>query len=71
MMLVPCAASHRKGHLEAVFHIFAHPKGHAHFKLVFDSSFPNNIDLTDFCKDIKKQIPKEAAERIPWVKLLR
>jgi len=36
--------SPRKGHLEAVCHIFAYPKRHNGPMLVFDPSRPNNIE---------------------------
>jgi len=61
------AASPRKGHLEAVYHIFAYLKRHDRSRLVFDASRPNNVeqslpDWTDFYKDVKEQIPKDSPE---------
>ena len=61
------AAAPRKGHLEAVYHIFAWLKFHKRSRLVFDSDYPNNKeqslpDWTDFYKDVKEQIPKDAPE---------
>ena len=61
------AASPRKGHLEAVYHIFAYLKRHDRSRLVFDASRPNNVeqslpDWTDFYKDVKEQIPKDVPE---------
>jgi len=51
------AASPWKGHLEAVYHIFAYLKQHDRSRLVFDASRPNNVeqslpDWTDFYKDV-------------------
>jgi len=53
--------------LEAVYHIFAYLKQHNRSRLVFDASRPNNVeqslpDWTDFYKDVKEQIPKDAPE---------
>jgi len=47
--------------------MFAHLKRHDRSRLVFDASCPNNIeqslpDWTDFHKDVKEQIPKDAPE---------
>jgi len=62
-----CAANPRVGHLDAVCHIFAWLKKHDRSKLVFDSAHVNNKeqslpDWTDFCKDVKEQIPSDAPE---------
>ena len=61
------AAAPRVGHLEAVYHIFAWLKKHSRSRLVFDSTYPNNTeqslpDWTDFYKDVKEQIPRDAPE---------
>ena len=61
------AASPRKGHLEAVYHIFAYLKRHDRSRLVFDASYPNNVeeklpDWTEFYKYAKEEIPKDIPE---------
>ena len=60
-------ASPWKGHIEAVYHIFAYMKRHDRSMLVFDAGRPNNVeqsllDLTDFYKDVKEQILKDTLE---------
>jgi len=67
LIMAAFAASPWKGCLEAVYHIFAYPKRHDRSRLVFDASCPNNVeqslpDWTDFYKDVKEQIPKDAPE---------
>jgi len=66
-IMAACAANPRVGHLDAVCHIFAWLKKHDRSKLVFDSAHVNNKeqslpDWTDFCKDVKEQIPADAPE---------
>jgi len=66
-IMAGCAANPRVGHLDAVCHIFAWLKKHDRSKLVFNSACINNKaqslpDWTDFCKDVKKQIPADAPE---------
>ena len=61
------AACPREGHLEAVYHIFAYLKRHDRSRIVFDAAYPNNKeehlpDWTDFYKDVKEQIPRDAPE---------
>jgi len=57
------AGSPRKGHIEAVYHIFSYLKRDDRSWLVFDASRPNNVeqslpDRKDFHKDVKEPIPK-------------
>jgi hypothetical protein len=66
-MMAAFAASPRKGHLEAVYHIFAYLKKHSRSRMVFDADYPNNKeevfpDWTDFYKDVKERIPSDAPE---------
>ena len=44
LIMAAYAASPRKGHLEAVYHIFAYLKRHVRSRLVFDASCPNNVE---------------------------
>jgi len=61
----------RKGHLDAVWHVFAYLKRHDKSKMVFDSRSPafsvktNELtrpDWSDFYKDVKEQVPHDAPE---------
>jgi len=61
----------RKGHLDAVWHVFAYLKRHDKSKMVFDSRSPafsvktNELprpDWLDFYKDVKEQVPHDAPE---------
>jgi len=67
MMAAHCAML-RKGHLDAVWHMFAYLKRHDRSKMVFDSRSPtfsvktNELpmpDWLDFYKDMKEQVPHE------------
>jgi len=44
LIMAAYAASPRKGHLGAVYHIFAYLKRHDRSRLVFDASHPNNVE---------------------------
>ena len=66
-MLAAYCAAPRKGHLEAVFHIFAYLKGHAKSQLVFNSdtvvhSDPPTLDWSDFYKDAQDFVPPDMPE---------
>jgi hypothetical protein len=70
MMAAHCAMP-RKGHLDAVWHMFAYLKKHDKSKMVFDSRSPtfsvktNELprpDWSDFYKDVKEQVPHDAPE---------
>ena len=70
MMAAHCAMP-RKGHLEAVWHIFAYLKRHDRSRMVFDARYPDvkdasealpRPDWTDFYKDVKEQVPHDAPE---------
>jgi len=61
----------RKGHLDAVWHIFAYLKKHGRSRMVFDSRLPNfavktdelpRPDWSDFYKDVKEQVPPDSPE---------
>ena len=62
-MLAAYCAAPRKGHLEAVIHMFAYLKGHAKSQLVFNSdtvlhSEPSTLDWSDFYKDAQDTVPR-------------
>ena len=66
-MLAAYCAAPRKGHLEAVFHMFAYLKGHDKSQLVFNSdtvvhSDPPTLDWSDFYKDAQDMIPPDMPE---------
>ena len=69
MMAAHCAMP-RKGHLEAVWHMFAYLKRHDRSRMVFDARYPKwdandalpRPDWTEFYKDVKEQIPPDAPE---------
>jgi len=70
VMAAHCAMP-RKGHLDAVWHMFAYLKRHDKSKMVFDSSSPtfsvktNKLprpDWLDFYKDVQEQVPHDAPE---------
>ena len=58
------AAMPRRGHLEAVYHVFAYLKKHDRSTLVFDDSYPpvnelafTHVDWTDFYPEAAEPIP--------------
>ena len=68
---VSTLASHmalpREGHLEALFHVFAHLKGRHNAQLVLDPSYPEideknfqRHDWKNYYGDIKEAIPTDA-----------
>jgi len=70
MMAAHCAMP-RKGHLDAVWHMFAYSRKHDKSKMVFDSRSPtfsvntNELprpDWLDFYKDVKEQVPHDGPE---------
>jgi len=70
MMAAHCAMP-RKGHLDAVWHMFAYLKRHDRSKMVFDSRSPTfsvktnklpRLDWSDFYTDMKQQVPHDAPE---------
>jgi len=67
-MLAAYCAAPRKGHLEAVIHMFAYLKGHAKSKLVFNPDIvvhldpPRGLDWTDFYHDAKDIDPPDKPE---------
>jgi hypothetical protein len=59
----------RKGHLTAVFIVFAYLKSHNRSCMVFDDTyavinnqFKDNVDWTDFCGDVKEPTPPNAPQ---------
>ena len=58
----------REGHLDAVFHVFAHLKLHHNSRMVFDPSYPqihgefHDHDWKGFYGDVKEAIPLDAPE---------
>jgi len=61
----------RKGHMDAVWHMFAYLKRHDKSKMVFDSRSPtfsvktNKLprpEWSDFYKDVQEQVPHDAPE---------
>jgi hypothetical protein len=61
-MMAAFNAMPRKGHLEAVFHIFAYLHSHLRSFLVLDDSYVdlplrNRPDWTDFYPDVKEELP--------------
>lgn len=66
-MMASYMAAPRKGHLQAVFHIFAYLKHHKRSKIVFDDSYvdlppPMTPDWSDFYPDAREAIPFDAPE---------
>jgi len=66
-MMAAFSAAPRKGHLQAVFHMFAYLKQHGRSKIVFDDSYidmpvPSLPDWSDFYPDAKEEIPFDAPE---------
>ena len=68
-MMASFMAAPRKGHLEALLHMFAYIKAHKRSKIVFDDSqpefsndFQESPDWVDFYKDAKELIPPNAPE---------
>ena len=63
-MLASHSAMPRKGHLDAVLHMFAYLKSHERSKIVFDPSYVEHErvprpDWTDFYRDAKPTIPTD------------
>jgi hypothetical protein len=61
-MMVAFNAMPRRGHLEAVFHIFAYLNSHLRSFLVLDNSYVDvplavKPDWTDFYPDVKEELP--------------
>jgi hypothetical protein len=64
------SASPRKGHLEAVYHIFSYLAKHEHAKMVFDPTFippendvfQHNADWKDFYGDVIEELPPDMPE---------
>jgi hypothetical protein len=61
-MMAAFNAMPRRGHLEAVFHIFAYLNSHLRSFLVLDDSYvdiptPNKPDWSDFYPDVKEELP--------------
>ena len=66
MMASFCAAP-RKGHLDAVMHMFAYLNSHERSRIVFDSSYVPHTDTpdpdwTEFYRDVTEEIPIDMPE---------
>ena len=65
--LASYSAMPREGHLDAVFHIFAHIKKKHNSRMIFDPTYPNidmsnfkECDWREFYGDVKEAIPPDA-----------